>query len=68
MVGHQGGKGPYQDMDCCEGLEKKPLYRTTDGSTCEVAEGSENLFVCIDCNNVVCGIPINKCRCPEECG
>ncbi|MFH1787307.1 MAG: hypothetical protein ABH811_00750 [archaeon] len=65
MNGHRGGSYYVQGLDCCEGLEKKPAYDRSMIS-CEVSP-IKNIFTCIDCNDVVCGKPINKCLCPEEC-
>ncbi len=57
-----------QDVECCEGLEKRCGIRFFDG-TCDM-EGKNSMYgvpICIACGNGVCGQFENECNCPEDC-
>ena len=59
---------PYQDVECCEGLQKRCGVEFFDGS-CDM-EGKNSQYavpVCLPCGNGTCNQFEDRCNCPEDC-
>ena len=58
----------YPNLECCGNLQKSPVYELSAKGRDSRWEPVENIFVCIDCPNGICGQGEFGVNCPEDCG